>query len=165
MSRQPIQKRREPAFIEPMQCKPVTALPAGENWTFEIKFDGYRCIGVKRRVRSGRSEALLDQAVDRVLVDDHDLLDLDLLVVDVDHRLAEAGDLDAVDDRRAAEHQLGDRHHGVAGVRRGSTDSLRGWCHPMISGLACEGQHRADHGDFLAKAFFAHRIARADRAV
>ncbi len=27
-----------------MQCKPVTALPAGENWIFEIKFDGYRCI-------------------------------------------------------------------------------------------------------------------------
>ena len=31
-----------------MQCKPVTALPPGENWTFEIKFDGYRCIAVKR---------------------------------------------------------------------------------------------------------------------
>jgi DNA ligase D-like protein (predicted ligase) len=48
MSRQPIQERREPAFIEPMQCKPVTALPAGEKWTFEIKFDGSRCIAVKR---------------------------------------------------------------------------------------------------------------------
>jgi ATP-dependent DNA ligase len=31
-----------------MQCKPVTVLPAGEKWTFEIKFDGYRCIAVKR---------------------------------------------------------------------------------------------------------------------
>ena len=31
-----------------MQCKPVAALPAGGNWTFEIKFDGYRCIAVKR---------------------------------------------------------------------------------------------------------------------
>ena len=31
-----------------MQCKPVTALPMGEKWTFEIKFDGYRCIAVKR---------------------------------------------------------------------------------------------------------------------
>jgi ATP dependent DNA ligase domain/Mannosylglycerate hydrolase MGH1-like glycoside hydrolase domain len=38
----------EPAFIEPMQCKPVTGLPAGEKWTFEIKLDGYRCIAVKR---------------------------------------------------------------------------------------------------------------------
>ena len=45
---QTILKRTEPAFIEPMQCKPVTALPAGEKWTFEIKFDGYRCIAVKR---------------------------------------------------------------------------------------------------------------------
>jgi hypothetical protein len=31
-----------------MQCRPITALPAGEKWTFEIKFDGYRCIAVKR---------------------------------------------------------------------------------------------------------------------
>ncbi len=43
-----IQKRTKPAFIEPMQCKPVTVLPAGEKWTFELKFDGYRCIAVKR---------------------------------------------------------------------------------------------------------------------
>ena len=30
-------KRTEPAFIEPMQCKPVTALPRDEKWTFELK--------------------------------------------------------------------------------------------------------------------------------
>ena len=41
-------KRTEPAFIEPMQCKSVTALPAGETWAFEVKLDGYRCIAVKR---------------------------------------------------------------------------------------------------------------------
>jgi bifunctional non-homologous end joining protein LigD len=41
-------KRTEPAFVEPMQCKPVTALPAGGKWTFEIKFDGYHCVAVKR---------------------------------------------------------------------------------------------------------------------
>jgi bifunctional non-homologous end joining protein LigD len=35
------------AFIEPMQCKPVTDLPEGADWTFEIKFDGYRCVAVK----------------------------------------------------------------------------------------------------------------------
>ncbi len=44
----PTRKRIDPAFIEPMQCRPITALPAGEKWTFEIKFDGYRCIAVKR---------------------------------------------------------------------------------------------------------------------
>jgi hypothetical protein len=45
---QTIRKRTEPAFIEPMQCKPVTALPSDKQWTFEIKFDGYRCIAVNR---------------------------------------------------------------------------------------------------------------------
>jgi ATP-dependent DNA ligase len=49
MSRKPIRNGAEPGFIEPMQCKPVTALPPGERWTFEIKFDGYRCIVVKRK--------------------------------------------------------------------------------------------------------------------
>ena len=48
MNRQPIRKRTEAAFIEPMQCKPVTALPVNGKWTCEIKFDGYRCIAVKR---------------------------------------------------------------------------------------------------------------------
>ena len=41
-----IPKHTEPAFIEPMQSKPE--LPPGEKWTFEIKFDGYRCVAVKR---------------------------------------------------------------------------------------------------------------------
>ena len=31
-----------------MRCKQVTVLPTDEKWTFEIKFDGYRCIAVKR---------------------------------------------------------------------------------------------------------------------
>ena len=31
-----------------MQCKSVTALPAGEKWTFEVKLYGYRCIVVRR---------------------------------------------------------------------------------------------------------------------
>src|SRR4029450_7500526 len=43
-----IQKRIKAAFIEPMQCKRVSALPLGEKWTFEIKFDGYRYIALKR---------------------------------------------------------------------------------------------------------------------
>ncbi len=30
-----------------MQCKAVTELPEGDDWTFEIKFDGYRCVAVK----------------------------------------------------------------------------------------------------------------------
>ena len=31
-----------------MQCYPISTLSSAEKWTFEIKFDGYRCIAVKR---------------------------------------------------------------------------------------------------------------------
>ena len=40
-------KRTAPKFVEPMQCKAVTKLPDKADWTFEIKFDGYRCLAVK----------------------------------------------------------------------------------------------------------------------
>jgi ATP-dependent DNA ligase len=58
-----IQKRTEPAFIEPMQCKSVTALPAGEKWSFEIKLDGYRCITVKRALESPYSRATIRSSI------------------------------------------------------------------------------------------------------
>jgi hypothetical protein len=52
-----------------MQCKPVTALPADQKWTFEIKFDGYRCIAVEARAgdhailtsREGAQQALFQR--------------------------------------------------------------------------------------------------------
>ena len=40
---------RELFFIEPMDCKSVESLPSGEDWQYEIKFDGYRAIAVKQR--------------------------------------------------------------------------------------------------------------------
>jgi bifunctional non-homologous end joining protein LigD len=40
-------KRVVPSFVEPMQCRPVSQPPAGDEWSFEIKFDGYRCLAVK----------------------------------------------------------------------------------------------------------------------
>ena len=45
-----IQKPRsaQPArFVEPMQCLAVAKLPQGPNWEYEIKFDGYRALGIK----------------------------------------------------------------------------------------------------------------------
>lgn len=41
-----------PDFIDPMQCQPVPALPEGGEWSYEIKFDGYRCLAVKSGVRA-----------------------------------------------------------------------------------------------------------------
>src|SRR5258707_10865308 len=34
-------------FIESMECLPVTKLPEGPQWTYEIKLDGYRLEAVK----------------------------------------------------------------------------------------------------------------------
>jgi ATP-dependent DNA ligase len=34
-------------FIEPMQCLAVAKLPEGPDWEYEIKFDGYRALGIK----------------------------------------------------------------------------------------------------------------------
>jgi bifunctional non-homologous end joining protein LigD len=38
---------RKPEFIEPMECALVSTLPEGSDWTYEVKLDGYRAIGVK----------------------------------------------------------------------------------------------------------------------
>src|SRR5438874_1744929 len=40
---------RELFFVEPMDCKSVEPLPSGEDWQYEIKFDGYRAIAIKQR--------------------------------------------------------------------------------------------------------------------
>ena len=39
--------KRKADFISPMDCAPVSKLPDGSNWAFEIKLDGYRAIAVK----------------------------------------------------------------------------------------------------------------------
>jgi bifunctional non-homologous end joining protein LigD len=41
--------KRKAEFIEPMECLLASRLPDGPEWTFEVKFDGYRAIGVKGR--------------------------------------------------------------------------------------------------------------------
>ena len=34
-------------FVEPMKCLPVSQLPEGPAWEYEVKFDGYRALGIK----------------------------------------------------------------------------------------------------------------------
>jgi bifunctional non-homologous end joining protein LigD len=41
-------------FVEPMKCLPVKKIPEGDEWRYELKFDGYRSLAI---VRGG--EALL----------------------------------------------------------------------------------------------------------
>ena len=36
-------------FIEPMECLSVRHLIEGDNWQYEVKFDGYRAIAIKQR--------------------------------------------------------------------------------------------------------------------
>ena len=49
-------------FIEPMYARLVQKLPEGDDWLYEVKFDGYRCLaardssGVTLWSRRGRLE-------------------------------------------------------------------------------------------------------------
>jgi bifunctional non-homologous end joining protein LigD len=33
-------------FVEPMKCLPVKEMPKGDNWVYELKFDGYRALAI-----------------------------------------------------------------------------------------------------------------------
>jgi len=37
---------REAGFVEPMECLAVSKLPAGWDWVYEIKLDGYRAFAI-----------------------------------------------------------------------------------------------------------------------
>src|ERR1051325_10528844 len=41
-------KRSQLTFIEPMYAQAVRDLPAGGEWSYEAKLDGYRCIAAKQ---------------------------------------------------------------------------------------------------------------------
>jgi bifunctional non-homologous end joining protein LigD len=39
--------RKAPAFLTPMAAQVVKGLPEGDDWTYELKFDGYRALIIK----------------------------------------------------------------------------------------------------------------------
>jgi DNA ligase D-like protein (predicted ligase) len=51
--RRPVSRKSIPpvSFIESMECLPVAKVPAGPEWTYEIKLDGYRLEAVKNKGR------------------------------------------------------------------------------------------------------------------
>src|SRR5688572_29537621 len=40
-------QRTSPAFVAPMAAQVVKRLPEGADWTYELKFDGYRALVIK----------------------------------------------------------------------------------------------------------------------
>ena len=42
-----MEKSHNARFIKPMECLPVEKIPEGDNWTYELKLDGYRLQTVK----------------------------------------------------------------------------------------------------------------------
>src|SRR5687767_13051414 len=42
-----IRQRAKPVFVTPMAAQVVKRLPEGDDWTYELKFDGYRALVIK----------------------------------------------------------------------------------------------------------------------
>lgn len=42
-----MEKSHNARFIKPMECLPVEKIPEGDNWSYELKLDGYRLQAVK----------------------------------------------------------------------------------------------------------------------
>ena len=45
---------REAGFVEPMECLAVSKLPAGWDWVYEIKLDGYRAFAINSNGKLSR---------------------------------------------------------------------------------------------------------------
>jgi ATP-dependent DNA ligase len=87
-------KKGKAEFIEPMLALAVTKLPEGAAWSYELKFDGYRAIGVKAagRVRlfsrNGKDFTRWFASVARALeaLPDDTVVDGEIIAYDTDGR-------------------------------------------------------------------------------
>ena len=67
----PSQMSSAPAFVEPMAAREVQELPEGDDWIYEIKWDGYRALAVKH----GDSVQLLSRKNKNLSADFPDVVD------------------------------------------------------------------------------------------
>src|SRR3954471_19911750 len=123
-----------------------------------------RGCSMTRRLAAVLLEPSGDQPVDGFLVDAHDLVDLDLLSGDIDRCLAKARNIDAIRDRLAIEHELGDRDHGVTCIS-GIPQKPLADVIVRDQRFCLARQHGADHVYLLAKPLLTHCIAGPDRSV
>jgi bifunctional non-homologous end joining protein LigD len=83
---------RKAGFIEAMECLPVTKIPDGPEWTYEIKLDGYRLQAVKNRGRVAlysRRKNILNEKFDYIaevldFLPDETVIDGELVAVGPD---------------------------------------------------------------------------------
>ena len=107
-------KRKQPAatatFIDPMECLPVTEVPEGAKWTYEIKLDGYRLEVVKNggeRTLYSRRRNILNRKfpyITAALEDlpDSTVVDGELVAIDTDGR----SDFNLLQNFRSAEMKI-----------------------------------------------------------
>jgi bifunctional non-homologous end joining protein LigD len=82
-------------FVEPMKCLPRDAVPAGPEWMYELKFDGYRALAIvrdgevlllsrNRKTLNGRFPDLADELAK---IHAHEaVLDGEVVALDADNR-------------------------------------------------------------------------------
>src|ERR1700761_589906 len=94
MPNKPASPKQPAGFIETMDCLPVSRLPEGPEWTYEIKLDGYRLEVVRSANRTtlfSRRQNVLNQKFDYVATALNDLpnetvIDGELVAIGLDGR-------------------------------------------------------------------------------
>jgi bifunctional non-homologous end joining protein LigD len=88
-------RTRQPAFVQPMAARVVDTLPEGDEWIYEVKFDGYRALLLKNgdhvQIRSRNDKDLTNTypsvaASGRRLQAVQAVLDGEIVAVDVNGR-------------------------------------------------------------------------------